>query len=338
MIKINIKNYVMFGVCLIGLARTGSCRAALVEHRQWNLGAHQAQAEPARVERQDYYKVLGVPRDASPEQIRKAYRVLAKKYNCDHNKGREDIAERYRQIVEAHAVLSNPEKRRIYDQAGFGGLDREVPQHAEPENETPEQLFQNYCASRGLNSGDAWNKPYEIHNRIEYEFRGRGIPEDMLEADPVPSKFKRCVGLLGVAAVGALHGYFNNVIRRKLGQEAKVFYKAPLREWASALFFMSLGTMVRDVGIQRRFAKLFDVPEAARGQLSAGRRAFMFLASLLVPTPMNRKERMMTLIGNLLYISAQTAGEMSPLPGYPQVGKFEVGAAWLWPLKDLFMF
>ncbi|MBM4294285.1 MAG: J domain-containing protein [Deltaproteobacteria bacterium] len=67
----------------------------------------------------DYYQILGVNRDASPEEIKKAYRKLAMKYHPDKAKGDKKAAgEKFKQISEAYAVLSNPDKRKEYDQYG----------------------------------------------------------------------------------------------------------------------------------------------------------------------------------------------------------------------------
>jgi len=67
----------------------------------------------------DYYQVLGVGREASPEEIKKAYRKLALKYHPDKAKGdKKQAEEKFKQISEAYAVLSNPDKRKEYDQFG----------------------------------------------------------------------------------------------------------------------------------------------------------------------------------------------------------------------------
>jgi curved DNA-binding protein len=67
----------------------------------------------------DYYQILGVDRNAALEQIKKAYRKLAMKYHPDKAKGDKRAAEeKFKQISEAYAVLSNPEKRRQYDEFG----------------------------------------------------------------------------------------------------------------------------------------------------------------------------------------------------------------------------
>ena len=86
--------------------------------------------------KRDYYEVLGVGRDADDAAIKKAYRVLAKKYHPDMNPGDAEAEKKFKEASEAYAVLSDPDKRRQYDQfghaafeggaggaGGFGGFD-----------------------------------------------------------------------------------------------------------------------------------------------------------------------------------------------------------------------
>ncbi|HEY7784194.1 MAG TPA: molecular chaperone DnaJ [Pyrinomonadaceae bacterium] len=68
--------------------------------------------------KQDYYEVLGVKRDAKPEDIKKAYRRLARKYHPDVNPGDKKAEERFKLTSEAHDVLSDPKKRSVYDRFG----------------------------------------------------------------------------------------------------------------------------------------------------------------------------------------------------------------------------
>jgi molecular chaperone DnaJ len=68
---------------------------------------------------QDYYEVLGVKRDASEEDIRKAYRRLARKYHPDLNPGDKAAEERFKTVQEAYDILSDPKKKQMYDQFGF---------------------------------------------------------------------------------------------------------------------------------------------------------------------------------------------------------------------------
>lgn len=66
----------------------------------------------------DYYNILGVPKSASQEEIKKVYRKLAVKYHPDKTKGDKEAEERFKEIGEAYAVLRDPEKRKKYDQLG----------------------------------------------------------------------------------------------------------------------------------------------------------------------------------------------------------------------------
>jgi curved DNA-binding protein len=66
----------------------------------------------------DYYQALGVDKNATPEQIKKAYRKMAMKYHPDHAKGDKSAEEKFKQISEAYAVLSDKEKRQHYDTYG----------------------------------------------------------------------------------------------------------------------------------------------------------------------------------------------------------------------------
>ena len=72
--------------------------------------------------KRDYYQVLGIGRGASKDDIRKAYRQLARQYHPDVNKS-PDATDRFKEINEAYEVLSDQEKRAVYDRFGHAGLD-----------------------------------------------------------------------------------------------------------------------------------------------------------------------------------------------------------------------
>ena len=72
--------------------------------------------------KKDLYAVLGVSRQASADDIKKAYRKLARKHHPDVNPGNKQAEERFKEISFAYDVLSEPEKRKIYDEFGFEGL------------------------------------------------------------------------------------------------------------------------------------------------------------------------------------------------------------------------
>jgi molecular chaperone DnaJ len=78
--------------------------------------------------KRDYYEVLGIARNASEDEIKKAYRKMAMKYHPDRNPGDKTAEENFKEIKEAYEVLSEPRKRSAYDQyghsatsGGFGG-------------------------------------------------------------------------------------------------------------------------------------------------------------------------------------------------------------------------
>ncbi len=73
--------------------------------------------------KRDYYEVLGVAKDADDATLKKAYRVLAKKYHPDVNPGDKEAEVKFKEASEAYAVLSDPEKRRQYDQFGFAAFE-----------------------------------------------------------------------------------------------------------------------------------------------------------------------------------------------------------------------
>ena len=74
-------------------------------------------------EKRDYYEVLGVSKTATDEEIKKAYRQLALKYHPDRNPGDKSAEEKFKEAAAAYSVLSNPDKRKRYDQFGHAGVD-----------------------------------------------------------------------------------------------------------------------------------------------------------------------------------------------------------------------
>ena len=74
-------------------------------------------------ERRDLYEVLGLQRGASEDEIKKAYRKLAKKYHPDLNPGDKTAEEKMKEVNAAYEILSDPEKKARYDQFGHAGVD-----------------------------------------------------------------------------------------------------------------------------------------------------------------------------------------------------------------------
>src|ERR1700754_1002147 len=94
----------------------------------------------------DYYKILGIPKTASEEDVKKAYRKLARKLHPDLNPNDKEANKKFQQINEANEVLSDPEKRKKYDQYG---KDWEQAEQFEKARQSQGQQYQ----SRSANSG-----------------------------------------------------------------------------------------------------------------------------------------------------------------------------------------
>mgnify|MGYP000381480979 FL=1 len=70
----------------------------------------------AMAAKRDYYEILGIDKNADDNTIKKAYRKLAKKYHPDQNAGNAQAERQFKEVTEAYSVLSDPEKKKLYDQ------------------------------------------------------------------------------------------------------------------------------------------------------------------------------------------------------------------------------
>src|SRR5208283_3221059 len=111
----------------------------------------------------DYYQVLGVPRGASEEEIKKAYRKLARKYHPDLNPGNKEAEAKFKDLSEANEVLTDPQKRKNYDTfgdpagpaaaPGGGGFSFEGSEPGGGFSGTFQDLFRTFGSGRGRRPG-----------------------------------------------------------------------------------------------------------------------------------------------------------------------------------------
>ncbi|KAG6591162.1 chaperone DnaJ [Phytophthora cinnamomi] len=95
-------------------------------------GGHQEHHHEHEHDHVDFYETLGLTMEASEAQIKKAYRKLSLKFHPDKNKGDEEAESRFHEISRAYEVLSDPQKRQVYDLEGFEGLEREEQSAGRP--------------------------------------------------------------------------------------------------------------------------------------------------------------------------------------------------------------
>lgn len=105
------------------------------------------------VTKTDYYEVLGINKNADDKTIKKAYRKLAKKYHPDINPGDTNAEAKFKEITEAYEILSNPEKRKLYDRFGHAAFDGTGAQSGAYSNYGNAGDFGGFGGSRGFHGG-----------------------------------------------------------------------------------------------------------------------------------------------------------------------------------------
>lgn len=119
--------------------------------------------------KRDYYEVLGISRDADKNTIKKAYRKLAKKYHPDTNQGNAQAAERFKEATEAYNILSDPEKKKMYDQFGHAAFDGSGAAGGA------------YGGAYSRNGGGTYQYAGPDGTFHEYHFEGNGDMDDFLK-------------------------------------------------------------------------------------------------------------------------------------------------------------
>ena len=133
--------------------------------------------------KRDYYAVLGVERGADDKTIKKAYRKLAKKYHPDTSAGDARAEEKFKEATEAYEILSDPEKRRLYDRFGHAAFDGSGAQDAGPQGNPFEDMygFGNSGAYGGQGAYGAYGSGEGGGYRYEYRFGSDGM-DDILKS------------------------------------------------------------------------------------------------------------------------------------------------------------
>lgn len=126
--------------------------------------------------KRDYYEVLGISKSADAGMIKKAYRKLAKKYHPDTNAGNPEAEKKFKEITEAYTILSDPEKKKLYDQFGHAAFDGSMPEggFGSGQNGTYNNF---YGGSQGNGS---WSYTGPDGSYREYHFGG-GDADDMFD-------------------------------------------------------------------------------------------------------------------------------------------------------------
>jgi molecular chaperone DnaJ len=167
----------------------------------------------------DYYKILGVDRNASDEEIKRAYRRLARKYHPDLNPGNKEAEEKFKEINEAYSVLGDPEKRKQYDRGetfDFTGFDFSRPDFADIFDFGFGDIFSEFFGKRKVSPSKGGDILTGIEINLEDAYRGITRPVNITRnincarcggkgAEAVQS----CPSCKGTGYVGASRGFFS---------------------------------------------------------------------------------------------------------------------------------
>ena len=164
-------------------------------------------------EKRDYYEVLGVSKTATADEIKKAYRSLVKKYHPDVSTEPKDVAEaKFKEISEAYEVLSDPEKRSLYDQYGHAGVDGSFGAggfnmsdftHGDDLNDILSEIFGGFGGFGGFGRGSRPNAPRQ-GDSLRYDLEIDML--DVLNGKEVPIRVRHSVACPDCKGTGAKDG------------------------------------------------------------------------------------------------------------------------------------
>ncbi len=167
---------------------------------------------------EDFYKILGVSKDATPEQIKKAYRKLARKWHPDLNPGNKDAEQKFKDVSRAYEVLGDREKRKLYDEFGEEGLQAGFDAEKAREYKKWDSGFGGQWTGAGAGAGTRGFGRYESYEDLfgdlfGFEAGGRGPGADFRTSSP--GKGRDLEHEMSIDLLSALKGFETEIALEK---------------------------------------------------------------------------------------------------------------------------
>ena len=167
----------------------------------------------------EYYKILGVKKDATQEEIKKAYRKMAMKYHPDHAEGDKASEEKFKKISEAYAVLSDPEKRKQYDTFGSEGFQQRYSQEDIFRNFDFSDIFKEFGFGGQFGQGRGGG--------VRFTFGGGQSPFEGFRGQQRPVRGNDLIYEMPLTIAEVIHGAQKNVSFKKGAQSENLTVKIP---------------------------------------------------------------------------------------------------------------